>query len=587
MQKVQSRVYISNLKEYIYKMSLKRISIKFGGESGQGIKSIGDILANTLNEHGYEIFASREYPSLIKGGVASYQIDLSNKTINSSLRNCDILLIFDKDSFNQYLETISPNGILIYDCKDLTPTEEQLRYLKDKNIDLIFLDSKELAKTSGGTEIMSNVVMLGFLWKILNLDIELLTDQILDFFKHKNIDIEAEKACILSGYNSHTYRPELSKRFQLPRKQILKQKSKILTGNKALALSAISAGVRAYYAYPMTPATSIFKFLGETSKETGILVKQAENEITAVQMALGSMYMGTRALVATSGGGFDLMVETVSCSAISETPLVIILSQRTGAGTGVPTWTGAGDLNTALKTGHGDFPRCILAVSDVQSSYTLLQSAFNIAEKYQIPTILLTEKQISEGTFSVKGLPKNLPIQRSFNQGENRYQITDSGISPRWIPSKDSKPYLHNSDEHTQDGTSTEDSKEIIEMADKRQRKLQTLLNEIPEPKIYGNTKSKNVFVGWGSVKNAITDTLDIRDDFAYLHFEYIYPLQTKTLQQLINEDRNLILIENNQTGQLGELITKETGYQFKEKILKYDGRPFYADDIIEYLEGK
>jgi 2-oxoglutarate ferredoxin oxidoreductase subunit alpha len=304
--------------------------------------------------------------------------------------------------------------------------------------------------------------------------------------------------------------------------------------------------------------------------------------------------MGTRALVSTSGGGFDLMTETLSCAGISETPLVVVLGQRAGAGTGVPTWTNNGDLNTALKAGHGEFPRCVLAASDVKSSYTLIQKAFNIAETYQLPVILLTEKQISESIFSLKSIPKNLPIERGLKEEiskeERRYKITDTGISPRWAPSKEKPPYLSNSDEHLQDSTSTEDSEKIVKMSQKRMQKLQTLYDEIPEPQIYGDKDADIVFVGWGSAKNTILDVMNIVEKenkikIGYLHYEYIFPFKTNTLEELIKNKRRLVLIEGNQTGQLGRLIKEEIGYSFEEKLLKYDARPFFVEDILDFFK--
>jgi 2-oxoglutarate/2-oxoacid ferredoxin oxidoreductase subunit alpha len=579
-------------------MSKNRISVKIGGQSGQGINTTGLLLAKTLNDYGYEIFSYREYPSLITGGIASYQIDFANKEVKSSSRHCNILLAFTKESLNEYLNDLKKDSIIIHDQADLVFTQEQEHLLKTKNITPIFLDAQNIATQVGGTKIMSNAVMLGFLWQIFDLEVDPLIKIILEHFKKKNVDLEAEQKCIKAGYNSPAFRPVLSEKLDIPQTEIFKQSSYVMTGNHAISLGAIAAGVRAYYGYPMTPATSIFKYLGNTSEKTGVLVKQAENEITAIQLALGSMYMGTRALVATSGGGFDLMTETISCAGISETPLVIVLGQRAGPGTGVPTWTGSGDLNVALTGGHGEFPRCVLAASDAKSSYTLTQKAFNIGEKYQIPVVLLTEKQIAESLFSLKNLPKDIPIERGLKEDlsgdEKRYQITDSGISPRWVPSKEKSPYLNNSDEHNEEGISTEVSEQIINMSGKRMRKLQSLLRDIPEPRLYGDKNPEIVLVGWGSVKNSVLDAIEILHNdsnmqkkikVGYLHYEYMYPLKTATLQKLLEEEKRIVLIENNQTGQLGQLIKKETGYEFKEKLLKYNARPFFVEDILDFLE--
>ena len=575
-------------------MQTQRVSVKFGGASGQGINTIGVLLVRALKKDGQRVFAYREYPSLIKGGVASYQVDISNKEINSSSRYCNILLAFTPNSLNEYLKGVKENGIIVYDQKDINLTDEQKLYIEKKNISSIFLDSENIALEAGGIKIMSNVVMLGFLWRILGLEVQTLIDVVLKHFENKNVDLKAEENCIKAGYTSATFRPEYAKKVNTPKREIFSSNNGyVMTGNHAIGLGAVSAGVRAYYAYPMTPSTSIFKYMGENAKETGILVKQAENEITAVQMAMGSMYMGTRALVGTSGGGFDLMSETISCAGISETPLVVILSQRTGAATGLPTWTGASDLNVALKASHGEFPRVVIATSDARSSYTLIQKALNIAEVYQLPVILLMEKQISESIFNFKEMPRVEKIERGLvetvEEDMQRYRITDIGISPRWIPSKEKKPYLANSDEHSENGSSIEGSEETIAMANKRLRKLETLAKELPEPTLYGDKNPDLIFVGWGSVKNAVLDAIEIEKDsrkIGYLHYEYISPLKTETLEELIAENKRLVLVENNQTGQLGNYIKENIGYEFKEKLLKYDGRPFFVEDILDFLKN-
>ena len=432
---------------------------------------------------------------------------------------------------------------------------------------------------------MSNVAMLSFIWKLLDLNIDILEDTVIEYFENKNVDLEKEKAVLQAGYNTPTYRPEYKQ--EIPQNGLLKEKRMVMSGNEALALGLISTGVRAYYAYPMTPATSIFKYIGKTYKDTGILVKQAENEITAAQMVLGSMGIGTRAVTATSGGGFDLMLETISCAGISEVPMVVVLAQRSGAGTGVPTWTGAGDIYSATKGGHGEFPRCVISVSDVKDSYSLIQKAFNISEKYQLPVIVLTEKQISESLFSLNKLPKAEKIERgNMTPGEARYDLTEDGISSRWKPETESKPYINTSDEHLPDGTSTENADEIIEMTEKRSRKLEALKESLPEPIYYGDKSAERIFVGWGSVKNPILDVINNTDTkIGYLHYEYIAPLKTETLEQLIEEGRELILIENNQTGEFGKLIKEETGYDFTNKLLKYNARPFFIEDILDFLQ--
>lgn len=563
-------------------MYLNRTILKFGGESGQGINTVGRMLTQSFNRLGLYTFSNREYPSLIKGGIASYQIDVTDRKIYSSSKKANILFTLSEKALHTYIYDLLENGIIIHDGTQIELDSEEEIFIQKNNIQVIYLDSAKVAKEAGGTEIMANVVLLGYIWRILKQDVNILIEEVLELLEGKKIDIEAETACILAGYNHPSYRDTIEKDISIGTSS--PSRKLIMTGNEALSLGALTAGMRAYFGYPMTPATSIYKFIGDTAHETKVLVKQAENEITAVQMALGSMHMGTRALVATSGGGFDLMIETLSCAGMAETPLVVVLAQRIGPGTGVPTWTGNGDIYTAVRGGHGDFPRCVLAISDLESAFTLVQKAFNIAEKYQLPVIILTEKQIAEAIYSVESLPQAERIDRSLSTAEHRYQITDSGISPRWIPTKGLKPYISTSDEHTEDGYSTDIAQQVEEMSAKRERKMNSLRAETPEPQYYGSSSAQTIFVGSGSTKNAVLDAITAGEDIGYLSYEYIYPLKTDTLLKLAKTGKEMILIENNQTGQLGRIIKEESGYEFKEKLLKYDGRPFFLDDILDYL---
>lgn len=563
-------------------MLSNRYSLKLGGESGQGINTLGILLSQAIKNEGFNIFAYREYPSLIKGGVASYQIDFSDHKIEASSQYCDILAILDKDSLHEYLNTLNSNGVLLYNIKDLVFSQEEEDWIKKNDINKIFLDTASITQEAGGSLIMSNIVMIGYIWNLLGFKLSEIEGFLSNVFATKGDDIVKQNIkCLYAGYEAFQ---EKQKVLNIKADNNI-SKDKIITGNEALALGAIAAGVRAYYAYPMTPSTSIFKYIGDTYKETGILIKQAESEITAVQMAMGSMAMGTRALVATSGGGFDLMQETISCTGITETPLVIVLAQRTGAGTGLPTWTGSGDIHTAVKSGHGEFPKIVIQVSDIESAFIRIQEALNLSEQYQVPVIVLTEKQIAEGVYTVPTLPKSIPVERYTSYGDNRYKMTENGISPRWIPSFDKTPYIQNSDEHDEKGGSTEDASIAQKMMEKRYKKMIDIKNTIPEPVIYGSLKASTVLVGSGSTKNAVLDAINQRDDIAYLHYEYIYPMKTQILEQLVSKNKNLILVENNQTGELGRIIKETCGYEFKSKILKYNGRPFFVEDILNIFE--
>jgi len=565
----------------------ERFSIKFGGESGQGINTLGKFISKALKNLGYVTFAYREYPSIIKGGYASYQIDFSSQDILSSTKKCNLLTCISKDSITEYLPTVAKNGILLHSVDSFEFSKSDLEYLKKKSIKVVYINTSEITKSNNAPQIMGNVVMLGSIWKIFDIDLKILEKVIVEYFsRKKGIDIEAEKRCLRAGYEV-----EDIKNLQIVKFPNIKNrdwsKSKVLTGNEALALGAISAGCRAYYAYPMTPATSILEVLGNTYEKSGIVVKQAESEITAIQMVMGSMYMGTRAFTATSGGGFDLMTESISCSGMTEIPLVIVLGQRAGSGTGVPTWSGASDLNVALHSGHGEFPRCVLSASDAVDCYQLIQEAFNISEIYQIPVILLTEKHIAESIFNISKLPTVTKIERGIvKNGTKRYLITRNGISPRWLPESKKNTYLTNSDEHDEMGISTEEEIEIVNMSEKRLRKLNALIKNIPEPKYYGPKDPTVVFVGMGSTKNAVLDAMkQSKKRIGFLHYKYIFPLKYEKILEFSEKKVKIVLIENNQSGGFGKLIKQQSNFYISNTLNKFDGRPFFVDDILEYFK--
>lgn len=562
----------------------KRFAVKFGGQSGQGINTLGEILAKGIKNCGYNIFACREYPSIIKGGYAAYQIDFSDEEILSSSKYSHILASLAEEALHKYSTLVNPKGIIVHSLNDFQFSDEEKKYIEKNSIEVVHIDTKQIALDNKAPEIMANVVLLGYIWKLLDLDIKILEKLIRKIFAEKKIDMEAEIRCLMAGYNI-----EKPKNFNIDISELkIKKnwnKSKVLTGNDAIGLGAISAGCRAYYGYPMTPSTTILEMLGGTYKETGMLVKQAESEITAAQLVMGSMYMGTRAFTATSGGGFDLMTETISCAGMTETPFVVVLGQRSGSGTGVPTWTGAGDLNVALGAGHGEFPRCIISTSDVKDCYELIQRAFNIAEKYQLPVIVLTEKQNAESIFNIQELGKVIKIERGFKNGKFRYEITEDGVSPRWLPQSGKPTYLVNSDEHSENGISTEDPQVITQMAEKRMKKLLTLRKELPEPIYYGPKEADIVFVGMGTTKNAVLDAMkQSKEKIGYLQYQYIYPLKFERILKIYEEGSRVILIENNQSGEFGNLVKKECNFEFQEKLLKFDSRPFFVEDILDFL---
>lgn len=611
-----------------------RFAIKIVGASGQGINTVGEILGLALKRTGLSVFAYREYPSLIKGGHATYQIDFAPYNISASTQKVDAVVVLNRQHTIWHLDELYDGGMIFHSIDNPRINQEEAKIIKEKNIRLIYVPALKLAESVGGNLLMINIVLLGYIWKLLNLPVDVMESVVRKQFADKPKFVEVDVECMKAGFGfklgempkytkrlikpdevSETEKSELhlkdetivDKYFQITTDD--NHKGKIfLTGNHAISLGAITAGVRAHYAYPMTPSSSILSQLANMMHQTGMIVKQAEDELTAAAMAIGSMHMGTRAMTATSGGGFDLMTEHVSLAAILEVPFVCVLAQRPGPATGLPTWTGQGDLFLAIFAAHGEFTRCVIGVGTPEEAYYGIQEAFNIAEEYQIPVILLTDKQLAESIyttdpFDTERVPINRgqlvvdPAELSKLKSTDRYKFTDTGISPRWIPGSKAADFNANSDEHDEEGNVVEDAEPAAKMYEKRIHKEQTLLENLPQVEIMYNkvdlnTAEKKVsFIGWGSTKGIMQDvmkhyeSLGIKID--YLHVKYLWPLKTEEIIKYLDANPETILIEHNHKGQLGELIKMKTGKEIKNKLLKFDGRNFYLDEVIKFIDEK
>lgn len=577
---------------------MDRTSVKITGQSGKGLLSSGLIVARALKSMGFYLTSDREYPSLIQGGHSSVQIDFGTKPINSLSKKVDITIALDRAGLLEYIEDIKEGGILIhgYERHKMIPKLKELT--EKKNIKVLYLPARTIVRKKGGSEIMINMVLLGLLWKVLGFNPDGLKTEVEQQFSSKRKLLKINFKCIEAGHNTKQLK-------NVPKYKIKRNKKRpntiLIDGTRSISLGAVQAGVRNYYMYPMSPASGILTYLAQTYNETGMVVKQAEDEITAAQMTIGSMHAGSRALVATSGGGYDLMTETISLSGLTETPLVVIIGQRPGPATGLPTWTSQGDLALAINAGHGEFPRVVLGCSDPTSSYELIQHAFNIAEQYQSTVIVLTEKVVLETFKTVEPFKqKQIPIKRGLVtkkselknlKASDRYKITKSGVSKRWIPGSCKTYYYANGDEHWEDGKITEGSKPVEEMYAKRMRKEITIKNNLPDPKVHGAKTNADIsFIGWGSTKNTMLDVIEEAKENGikvnYLHMDYLWPLRDKAVNKFFTQNKNVCLIEGNYRGQLGELIEQATCKKFKNKLLKYDGRPFFADEIMTYIKA-
>jgi len=575
---------------------MKRTVLKIAGASGMGLLSVGKIVSRLLKQMGYYVNVDREFPSLIKGGHSNLQIDFGLEPIYCSSNQADLVIALDRAGLLEYIDSIKEGGILVYGYERHHLIKELQEKAEKRNIHLVYMPARTIAYSFGGSELMVNMVLSGLIWRVLGLDLAPLKEEIEYQFATKPKLLAIDLKCMQAGYDAEGVDiPE----FELEHPSGVPDKI-MLDGNMAIALGAIHCGVRAYYAYPMSPASSILNHLANHAQKTGMLVKQAEDEITAAQMTIGSMHMGARAFTATSGGGFDLMTETVSLSGITETPLVIVIAQRPGPGTGLPTWTSQGDLNLAIHAGHGEFARIVIACSDPTSAYELIQQAMNRAEKYQTLVILLTEKTIAEAQMMVDPFEqKTIPIERGLVtdpeeleqlKSADRFELTESGISKRWIPGSSNTTYYANGDEHEEDGSLTEEAEPVRKMIDKRLRKLETIRAELPDPIIHGTESGATIsFIGWGSSKNVMRDIIPFYEKKGvkvnYLHFDYVYPLKTEKLKSFFAQNPNIHLIEGNYFGQFGNLVESKADVKLKGRLLKYDGRPFFLEDVMEYID--
>lgn len=580
---------------------LERIVIKITGAAGLGIKTSGLIIAKALKRAGFYTFGYTEYPSLIRGGHNIFQIDVESHEFASVSNKLNVLLALDQNSIKLHALEIEEKGVLIYD-EGVCSIDDQTRVeLDSKKVEVFNIDLLSVAQSVGGTGIMKNTITLGALWSVLDQDLEILNKIIKEIFGHKSQEIiDLNLKCLRAGYDLLEKKEE---HFNLTADKASGSRDKmIISGNEAIGLGAIACGVRLYSSYPMTPASSILGFLAVEGTKKGMIVKQAEDEITAANMVIGASYAGTRAMCGTSGGGFDLMTEAVSLAGMTETPFVVALAQRPGPATGAPTWTAQGDLNLALYGGHGEFPRIVMAAGDTEECFSLTAEAHNLAEKYQTPVILLTDKYLAESFFETAPLSETMinidrgslikPTNEADDIKRMRYEVIGNGVSPRWLPGDKINTFLANSDEHTPKGYSTEEGEEIANMIAKRTNKTFTIHDELPDPEIFGSSieESSMLIISWGSNKRVIIDAqkalLKEGIKTAFLHVKYIWPLREGFIGEASRKAKKVIVVEGNKAGQLADLLEQKTGLSYENRILKYDGRPFFYEELINSLKG-
>ncbi|MBI2915925.1 MAG: 2-oxoacid:acceptor oxidoreductase subunit alpha [Elusimicrobia bacterium] len=573
--------------------ALRKATVWIGGAAGDGIASVAETLAKACARAGLYAYAYNSYQSLIRGGHVYMQIRIGHKKVWSQGDYSDFLIALNLDTVQRHAKDISAGGAIIYN-KEKIKVDPTL--LKPGVVDC-GIPSTTIANQFGKSPIMQNTVALGALSYLMNFPFESISEVLTSTFKRKgDAVVNANVGAARAGYDfaKSQFKPS-SLTWQLSHKSRM-----FLTGNQAVALGAVAAGCKFYSAYPMTPASGILHWLAPHGSKYGVVVKQCEDEIAAMNMAVGAGHVGTRAMTGTSGGGFALMTEAVGLAAMIEAPVVVVNCQRGGPSTGLPTKTEQADLFQALGASQGEYPKFVIAPANVEEAFYLTMEAFNLAEKYQCPVILLSDLLLAEHfetiddlDFSKVKIDRGEMVTQSGDGGYKRYLCTPSGISPRAVPGTPGTIYVAGSDEHEEDGTLISDvftdPVKRVAMMDKRMRKMQTALQNLPAPQLVGPENAELTVVGWGSTYSAVRDVARMLEkegvQIAHLHIRYVWPFQSQAVSKILKSSKKTLIIENNFTGQMEKLIRQETGLTIQHHLRKYDGEPFGPIQVYQKIK--
>ena len=581
---------------------------KIGGEAGYGIMTTGTVISKIATRSGYHIFSYFEYPSLIRGGNNTVEVVFSDDEITASKWKVNMLVCLNKETFDLHKHRLSKDSIVMYDPDSFEPDIEckkvplPLKKIKEKQE----IHQQMLNTVSVGASIAMLGGDVGIFEDILKHQFARKGQEVVDFnIKLARVGFDQIKADNVTPLNI------LSKKSETPEKLVL-------TGNDAFSIGTAGADCKYYAAYPMTPSSSILMSLAAWQDKTQMVVRHSEDEIAVINSALGASFAGARSSVGTSGGGFALMVEALSYAGVAEIPIVVFLGMRPGPATGMPTWTEQGDLLFATQAGHGEFPKIVLAPGDVSEMIELTLTAFDLADFYQLPVIVVSDKFLCE---SYKDVLKEVIEKKLKNYTPNRgkivaktnqspylrYKYEEDGVSEMLIPGQKGAFYQANSYEHIEDTHTTEESEPRKKQVEKRNKKWDTYLNKLKVkseklevggnvffegPKIYGDPNADTVFVSWGGTKGIVLEAQKMlasehNKNIAFLHFTHMYPLDEELVKSHFNNHTRYILVENNSHAQFGQLLRMQTGIDIKEKLLKYDGRPFFPEEIVKYIIGE
>lgn len=571
-----------------------------GGEAGYGIMTTGMMMSKIFTRLGLSVFDYVEYPSLIRGGHNAYYVRASDEEIFSQKRPVDILVALNRQTIDLHKHELAPKAALVYDNETIEVKPNEF----SAPVELYPVPLLKLAKDQGADKLMINTVAVGASLGLFASDFAVLAEILKTTFLRKGEAIVALNTnTAKAGYDFvKTHHAEL-----FPTKITKIAKNQILVGGgEAIGMGAIRAGLKFAAIYPMTPINSIMNYLVSKAEAYNLVVKEPEDEIAGINMAIGASFAGVRSMVATSGGGFSLMVEGVGLAGQTEQPLVIVEGMRPGPATGMPTWTEQGDLRFVLHAAQGEFPRVVVAPGDLFEAFAFAMKAFNIAEKYQLVVIILVDKYLMEGhaTFDYEKFKtinaafkidrgKMVSDQEASTQTDyKRYALFDDGISPRTLPGQAGGIHLAGSDEHDERGLYNEESEMRIHMMGKRFKKLEVAIaaGVFEAPVLYGNPDAPLTIVGFGSTKLPILEAIKwlARENIQvnYLQVAFLLPFPAARVADVINKAKKTLVIENNMHGQFEGLIREHTGLSVAHHLRKYDGRPFYPEEIVAFVKS-
>lgn len=560
-------------------MSEQAINILIAGEAGQGLATIGQLMSKALVRGGYEIHVTQEYLSRIRGGINSFAIRTGPEPVYAPVERVDIFVALNEEAVGNYADLLHDESIVVVgEGNEAECIGHRLR-----------VPFKELAPK----KIFHNTVALGVLGASICKDRAILEKLLENTFAKKGQEVVDANVEVLR--NAYQWAQDQDVAFTcMPPAAEGKQGRMMLNGNEAIALGAMAAGCNFCSFYPMTPATSIALTLINKGREVGLVVEQVEDEIAAINMALGASFAGARPIVTTSGGGFALMIEGVSLAGIIETPVVIALAQRPGPATGLPTRTEQADLNMVLYAGHGEFPRAVFAPGTTEECIDLTHRAFQQAERWQTPCFVLTDQYLADSyravdmvdTTSLPEIPG--PVLEPENPEDYaRYALSEDGVSPRVVPGFSKALVKADSDEHTPAGVITEDPEMRVLQQNKRLTKGVGMLADVVPPEYYGDEDAELLLVCWGSSLGPCLEAMELHDaKAAVLHFKQVWPLKEDQFMEYLDDKKRVVAVEGNSTGQFARLLRQETGFTINDFILRYDGYPLTARYIKAGLDS-